>query len=495
MGQAIEKTDFSQQDFDTFNSKLHRCLEALEVVLAKPDFGNGKPSIGAELELYLLDNNGYPLPENVTIKQQLDDPLLTLELNRYNLEYNLKPVAAAGCPFSALEQQMLDALRRLQSLTDQFEGYVLPIGILPTLRRGDFGESAMTDEPRYHALANILHQMRDQSFGINIDGEDPIHLTQDDVTLEGACTSFQLHYRPDPVNFGPLWNSVQLVTPLVLALAANSPLLLGHRLWHETRVPLFKQSIDGREVKGYGWRHPARVNFGHGWLRDGPMELFRQMVQLYNPLIPITSDEDPIAEVEQGSIPELAELSLHDGTIWSWNRPIFAPEEGGHLRIEMRAMPSGPTPLDMAANAALFIGLAEGLAEQVDCLVTALPFAYAEHNFYRAAQLGMDAQILWPTERQNGLREQPLVEIVGKLLPTAAEGLAKIGVAKQERDKMLSVIEKRLAKQRTGAAWQLQQFAKLWNKNTSRPKACQRLVVAYRERAASNRPVAEWSYA
>ncbi|MEH6528603.1 MAG: glutamate--cysteine ligase, partial [Porticoccus sp.] len=365
MGRAINKTSFSQRDFNAFGHKLHRCLNALELLLERPGFGCGEASIGAELELYLLDRQGLPLPKNVAIQKQFDDSQLTLELNRYNLEYNLSPVKATGAPFSTLEQQMLDALLQLQILTEKEGGSVLPIGILPTLRRDDFGESAMTDEPRYHALANVLHQMRDRSCGINIDGEDAIHLVQSDVTMEGACTSFQLHYRVEPNRFTSLWNCIQLVTPLVLGLAANSPLLLGHRLWHETRVPLFKQSIDGRGAVGYEWRDPGRVSFGHGWLSDDPMALFREMVQLYRPMIPLQSDEDPVKVVEQGGIPRLEELCLHDGTIWSWNRPIYDPEGDAHLRIEMRALPAGPTPIDMAANAALFIGLAEGLVDQV----------------------------------------------------------------------------------------------------------------------------------
>jgi gamma-glutamyl:cysteine ligase YbdK (ATP-grasp superfamily) len=493
MGRAINKTSFSQRDFNAFGHKLHRCLNALELLLERPGFGCGETSIGAELELYLLDRQGLPLPKNVAIQKQFDDPRLTLELNRYNLEYNLNPVKAAGEPFSTLEQQMLDALHRLQLLTEKEGGSVLPIGILPTLRRDDFGESAMTDEPRYHALANVLHQMRDQSCGINIDGEDAIHLVQSDVTMEGACTSFQLHYRVEPSRFTSLWNCIQLVTPLVLGLAANSPLLLGHRLWHETRVPLFKQSIDGRGTVGYEWRDPARVSFGHGWLSDDPMALFREMVQLYRPMIPLRTDEDPVKVVEQGGVPRLEELCLHDGTIWSWNRPIYDPEGDAHLRIEMRALPAGPTPIDMAANSALFIGLAEGLVDQVAPLLSALPFPYAEYNFYRASQFGLEAKILWPDITQNGLQERPLVEVVRQLLPVAAQGLEKIGVDYSESQRLLAVIDGRLSNGRTGAIWQMTQYSKLLSGSLSRLEACQQLVAAYGERSISNTPVSEWS--
>lgn len=491
MGKAIDKTRFSQQDFKVFARKLHRCLQALELLLERPGFGCGEVSVGAELELYLLDGNGLPLPNNVQIQQQFNDPKLTLELNRYNLEYNLNPVAATGEPFRALEQQMLDALHRLQMLVPEGGG-VLPIGILPTLRKKDFGDGAMTDEPRYHALTNMLHQMRERTYGINIDGEDAIHLVQGDVTMEGACTSFQLHYRTEPARFTALWNCVQLVTPLILGLSANSPLLLGHRLWHETRVPLFKQSIDGRQAVGYEWQNPPRVSFGHGWLRGNPMALFREMVQLYAPMIPVTSDEDPIDVVKQGGNPLLDELCLHDGTIWSWNRPIYDPSDDPHLRIEMRSLPAGPTPVDMVANAALFIGLAEGLVDDVEPLLSALPFSYAEYNFYRASQFGLGAKILWPNPEQNGLQERPLIEVVDQLLPTAVLGLKKAGVADKEASRLISIIENRLRTGCNGATWQLAHYSQLLDSNLSRWEACQRLVAAYRERSVTNTPVSEW---
>lgn len=493
MGQSIDKTSFTPVDFKRFEEKLHHCLAALDSLLARPGFGQGSASIGAELELYLVDGRGGPLLRNLEVQAQSNDPRLTLELNRYNLEFNLSPVFAAGQPFTAIEQQMLDTLADLQSLLNGEGGGVVPIGILPTLGPNHFGEAVMTDTPRYQVLAEAIRQSRTDVFGINIDGPDPIHLVHGDVTLEGACTSFQLHYRTDPARFGTLWNAIQLVTPLMVGVAANSPLLLGHRLWHETRVPLFRQSIDDPEVGPDGWSKPARVSFGHGWLRGNAMELFRETVQLYKPLMPLVSAEDPRAVVAGGGMPLLEELCLHDGTIWSWNRPIFDPEGDAHVRIEMRSLPAGPTPLDMAANAALFIGLAEGLSDQLEPLLSALPFSYAEENFYRAARDGLQAQVLWPNARQNGLQEQSLASVLEQLLPTAARGLASIGVDEKEYRKWLKVIEGRLSTGVNGASWQLAQFNQLMSTGMNRKEVCRRLLAAYQSRSMANIPVSQWT--
>lgn len=492
MGQSIQQTSFSAEDFRAFQSKLHHCLDALEQVLQHPCFGAGEASIGAELELYLLDSEGFPAPDNLVVQQVLNDPRLTLELNRYNLELNLTPVRAAGEPFAGLERQMLESLSRLRTIMQQREGMVLSIGILPTLRETDFGPQVMTDIPRYHVLAEAVRQGRDSSHGIQIDGQDQLHLIHDDVTLEGACTSFQLHYRPAPDDFVNLWNAVQLITPLMLGVAANSPLLLGHRLWQETRIPLFCQSIDGQVADSGPLCPPPRVSFGQGWLRHSPLELFRETVQLYPPLIPIVSDEDPLAVVANAGTPTLSELCLHDGTIWSWNRPIYAAGSDPHLRIEMRVLPAGPSAADMAANAALFIGLAQGLADQIEPLLSALPFSCARQNFYRAAQYGLEAKVYWPNARQNGLAEMPLADVLEQLLPLARKGLAEIGVTPGEATRWLALIEERLQHRQTGASWQLRQYNRLLEKRISPQEASQHLVHGYCRYSESNMPVARW---
>ena len=87
MGLEIDKTSFTSKDFKEFRKRLRDNLEALEIVLARPDFGEGELSFGAELELYIVDKNCRPLHINQEIIAELNDPQLTLELNRYNLEY------------------------------------------------------------------------------------------------------------------------------------------------------------------------------------------------------------------------------------------------------------------------------------------------------------------------------------------------------------------------------------------------------------------------
>ena len=306
-----------------------------------------------------------------------------------------------------------------------------------------------------------LIQRRGGRFNIDINGEDPLQLEMEDITLEGANTSFQVHYRVNPEDYADSFNAIQLMTPLALALAANSPTLFGHSLWHETRIPLFKQSIDTRQVDRYSWNEPARVSFGQGWARRGARELFREVVRIYPPLLPICAPQSPAQEIAAGRTPSLAELRLHQSTVWLWNRPIYDDADGGMLRIEMRALPAGPTAVDMVANAAFLIGLAEGIRPQLSELLPALPFAMAEYNFYRAAQYGLDARLVWPELGQSGYREQSILRLSRRCCQWPREGLAHLGISSDESARYLRVIETRLARRQTGCSLAAKRLAQL----------------------------------
>ena len=491
MGIEINQTEFSPEDYLRFSACLEENLAALCELLARPGFGKGAGSIGAELEMYIVDANGYPLHVNTEILERANDPTLTLELNRYNLEYNLPPFPLSARPFSATEQTISDSLQRLGKTAAEFGGRIVPIGILPTLRVQDFGSQCVTDRRRYHALVRQLIERRGDTFNIDINGDEPLEMAMGDITLEGANTSFQVHYRVDPDDYADTFNAIQLMTPLALALGANSPTLFGQSLWDETRIPLFKQSIDTRHMDPYGWNEPARVSFGQGWARRGAEELFREVVRIYPPLLPICNNSSAAEEMAGGRIPSLAELRLHQSTVWLWNRPIYDDAAGGHLRIEMRALPAGPTPVDMVANAAFLIGAAEGIRPQLPQLLPGIPFRIAEYNFYRAAQFGLDARLVWPEADQNGYREQDIMHVIETVLPLARQGLAGIGLAPPEIDRYLGVIEERLERRQSGAVWQRRKLAQL-KQRLDHNAALHELLECFIGHSAENLPVAQW---
>jgi hypothetical protein len=492
MGLSIDSAEFGEDDYRRFASKVSASLEVLEELLRRPGFGVGPATFGAELEMSIADANGRPLALNTTLVDQSGDPNLTVELNVFNLEYNVPHTPLAGAPFQALHDRSAYALAHLDRAAAHYGGRIAATGILPTLTAEDLQSSAMTDMPRYRALSAGLRRMRMEPFDVRIDGAEPLSVNCDDVTFEGATTSFQLHLRVDPSEFADTFNAVQLATPVVLALATNSPIFLQHLLWDETRIALFQQAVDARDPGAErGFRLP-RVSFGQGWVREGVLELFEESAALFPPLIPRCSPEDPMEILRSGGLPTLQELRLHQGTVWGWNRPVYDPAEGGHLRIEMRLLPSGPTAADMAANAAFAVGLVAGLRPQVPHLLPRFPFRYAMANFRRAARKGPGAKILWPSSRPPSPREWTLPELAPRLIEIAAEGLARVGVDADEADRWLGIIAERLRAGTTGAGWQRAMLAQ-YERTADRQEALALMLARYVEHSHAGRPVHEWS--
>jgi len=493
MGRTIEREDYYDEDYQRFSLRLQHCLIALRELLERPGFGEGATSIGAELELALVDAEARPLPLNLKVVGETVDPRVTVELDRFNLECNLRPTLLTGRPFSFLGREIDDSLGEVRQAAAAHAGRVAVIGILPTLRASDLQSSAMTDNPRYRVLSEALRRIRQEPFRVNIDGADPLEIECDDVTFEGAATSLQTHLRVAPADFAGIFNAAQLATAPVLAAAGNSPTFLGHRLWQETRVALFQQAVDDRNERGRRARRVSRVSFGTGWVVEGAWELFAQAIALHEVLLPLLGEEDPLACVMAGDIPRLEEVRLHQGTVWSWNRPIYDSADGGHLRIEMRALPAGPTTIDMLANIAFFVGLSLGLAPQVEALTGALPFEQARRNFYRAAQSGLDGEIIWPDGPGGGLRSGRAEALIPQLLPLARSGLAEAGVEAAEIDELLAVISERCARRKTGAAWQQRVLADL-DDHLERRHALAVMLERYLAHSESGEPVHTWPF-
>jgi gamma-glutamyl:cysteine ligase YbdK (ATP-grasp superfamily) len=496
MGHELDVERFSEADYARFAGRLRACLDALDVMLARPGFGEGPMSVGAELEFFLVDGRGRPLPLNREVLARAPDPRLSPEIDRFNVECNAHPVPLAGRPFSALEGEIATARANLRSAAAIHGGRPVTIGILPTLRSDDLRADRLTSLPRYRALAAGIRRLKNGPFEVRIDGDDPLAATFDDVALEGANTSFQIHLRVPPANYAAFYNAAQMAIAPVLALAGNSPLFLGHRLWRETRIALFKQSSDPRPVGQDGAargpeRLPSRISFGRGWVRRGISELLRETVMLHPPILAQVGVEEPMEAVQAGGVARLDELRLHSGTVYTWTRPVYDPAGGGHLRIEMRALPAGPSTEDMLADAALLLGLTLALAPHAEQLLPALPFSYAEANFYRAAQHGLDATLFWPAATPPSPRAWPARALITALLPAARDALVGAGVDDREADRLLAIITERTNVAQTGAAWQRKLLTRL-EADVGRKRALELLLERYIELQETGAPVHTW---
>jgi gamma-glutamyl:cysteine ligase YbdK (ATP-grasp superfamily) len=490
MGLAIDRERFTAEEFRLFQQRLTDSLVALRELLTRPGFGLGPPSIGAEVEMHLVAADCSPLAANAEVLATAQDPRLTLEINRFNLEINASPSPLAGRPFSRLRKELSDALGVVRAAAAQHGAREAMIGILPTLRVTHLAEGVLSDAARYRALSRTLREIRGEPFSVHIKGRESLSAQCDDVALEGANASFQVHLRVEPADFAACYNAAQLAAAPVLAAAANSPFFDGKCLWDETRIALFQQSVDTRIHARERTRMPSRVAFGHGWVQDAH-QLFAENVALHAALLPVMTREDPQVILRQGGVPALEELRLHHGTVWNWNRAVFDPDAGGHLRIEHRLLPSGPTIIDMVANAALTIGLTIGLSEQMSSLVPTFPFAYAEQNVYAAAKYGLEAELLWPTEPAPSPRPRLARELVLELLPIAEAGLLSAGVLESEASQLLDVVRARILSGRTGAAMQRELVEQLEDAG-GRDRALSEMLETYLDWSARDIPVHRW---
>ena len=432
-------------------------IEAFEMMLENQMFESGSLSIGAEQELCLVDNHYAPATSALNILEAVDDSRYTNELALFNLEINLDPLKLGNQCFSGMEKSLHELLQKGKKEAANFQSHLLMTGILPTLKYRHLQFDYMTPVQRYETLSKSLSTLRGAKFEIYLQGVDEIIMSLGSVLFEACNTSFQLHLQVRPDDFVNQHNWSQMIAGPVLSACVNSPILFGNELWAETRIALFKQSLDTRSSQKFLRKKLPRVYFGKDWLKKSPAELWKNDLMRF-PLI-VTSDDflDAKTTLEKGEIPDLRAIRLHNGTTYTWNRLCYGfSKKKPHLRIECRYLPSGPTAIDEMSNFAFWIGLMRSTPEQGEDFWKKQDFRIAKDNFIKAARTGLNSVFHW--FGKNWSTKQLILE---KLLPLAEEGLKKSGVDELDIEKYLSVFEKRVAAEITGAEWTIKNFRNL----------------------------------
>lgn len=464
-------------------------LRALEHMIETDRFETGVRRIGAEQEMFLIDEGFRPANRAMQVLEAVSDPHFTTELGQFNLELNLDPLPMGGDVFRTLEVNLTARLEQARHAAAQCGAGVVLAGILPTIRKSDLTLESMTPLQRYALLNETMTRLRGDSYELKLTGLDEVSLQHDNVMLEACNCSFQLHLQVDPADFARTYNVAQVATAPVLAAAANSPLLFGRRLWAETRIALFQQSIDTRNSSQHLRERAPRVSFGRGFVRESVLEIFRSDLARFRALLGVEINEDPFAVLDAGGVPALRALCIYNGTIYRWNRACYGVTDGKpHLRIENRVLPAGPTPLDEVANAAFWYGLVSGLLEQHPDVTERIDFESARNNFALAARYGLQAPIDW----LDGVT-MPAGELIrDHLLPLARRGLERWDCASADIDRYLGVLEARVGCRRTGAQWMLDSLESMGDAGTPSERLGA-LTGAMAKRQQEGRPVHEWT--
>jgi hypothetical protein len=472
MGSEISHKVFTKEDYIAFKKALYDEHTYIQSLFHKGSkvFSN-KFRIGYELEACILTNNNLPNPINKEILDDINSPLFTNELAKYDLEINGNVFKLDAHAPQKLADDFLSLWEQGQRSAKRFDAKLGLFGVLPSLRLEHFNkELYQSNMRRYTLVSQRMRELRHESVKILFHGEDEVSLQKDDVMFEALGTSLQIHFQIPFDQAVEYYHAALLASVVLLGFGANSPLVLGKRAWHESRIAIFEQSVDTRDKKRREHGDETRVHFAHGYI-DSWLDLLEQ-----NKMFKII-----FADVKDTPANELHHFNLHNGTIWRWIRPILGEDKDGKhtLRLELRVLPSGPTLIDTQANIWFFIGLIEGLVRSnID--IRKIPFETLKDDFYSVAKRGLNSEFHEPIHLQNvSLKEW----ILDNGLKLTKMGLDSFGINNVET--YMDIIKQRTTNGQNGASWQLEHYKKY----NSIPK----LMEDYMTNSQQNIPVHRWS--
>ena len=491
MGEQNVKQNSDEATRQAFMKSLLNEVQALEGMLEKGMIESGERRIGAEQEMFIINHAHQPALKALDILETIADDRFTHEIGLFNLEANLSVQSMRGDSLRRMEDEAQEIYRIARAAAAKTGCDIALVGILPTLTRENLGLDSMVPLVRYKALNDALIGLRGDDFRFIIKGIDELNIRHGNVMLEACNTSFQVHFQTGPEEFVQMYNIAQAVTGPLMAASVNSPILLGKRLWHESRIAVFEHSIDARSEAHQARGLKPRVHFGDHWLDESVVEIFKEDIARFRVILTTETEDDPLGMVEAGIAPKLNALRLHNGTVYRWNRPCYGVHEGiPHLRIENRVIPSGPTVLDEMANAAFFFGMMSGMAAKYADVREILNFDDVKANFLDAARDGIRAQMNWIDGRQMTAQELILEE----LLPLARDGLKLAGIDQSDIDRYLNVIQDRVSLRRTGARWMLESMQNMQQRGTL-DQRLRCLVNSMVDQQSKGEPISTWTLA
>ncbi|MEQ9264245.1 MAG: CBS domain-containing protein [Balneolaceae bacterium] len=493
MGEERVKLAETNEQVQNFMKNVLKDLRALKRMLDEEWFETDIIRIGAEQELCLIDHNAKPFLKAMDVMDVIgEDSNFTTEFAKFNLEINVNPpLEFTGNCLSTMESNLQKELDYVRKVVSELGGEVLLTGILPTVRKSDVTIDSLTPIPRYKALVDAIENLRGKEYELRIQGMDELLMKFDTPMLEGCNTGFQVHLQTKPSEFVSKYNIAQAVAAPVLASAVNSPIFLGRRLWAETRIALFHQSVDTRGVGDHIRESSPRVTFGSEWLQDSILDIYRDDISRYRVLLSSDIEENVEEMMKNGIPPELMALKIHNGTVYRWNRPCYGVGGGKpHLRIENRVLPSGPTVIDEMANTALWLGLLNGYEDEHADITKVLDFDDVRMNFFAASKMGMDTKFEWTKGRK--VTSKSLIK--DELLPIAKHGLEKAKVDSAEIDTYLGVIKDRIETSQTGAYWVVKSYGKLIKEN-NKEQTLSAIAASMVKNQKKGEPVHKWGLA
>jgi gamma-glutamyl:cysteine ligase YbdK (ATP-grasp superfamily) len=467
---------YTKEQFKQFQKLLEKETASLYDIFQKDSFQKGQNITGCEVEFWLMNSDGLPVPANQSFLEVCDRSDLVPEVSQFNFEFNSKPVPLKKGIFQNTKSQLDEIWQFVRETTKRMGHDVTMIGSLPTFEKSMLCESNLSGGERYKALNEGLNILRGHPAKLLIESpQGRVSVPDIDIMMVASTTSHQIHLQAEPDELKDLYNASLLASAFTVAISANSPFLFGQHACVESRIAAFEQAVSLPTFLSENGEKRNRVGLGSGYCRESLFELFEENLKQAAVVLPQVCEE---------KTDDFYHVKFHNGTTWRWTRPIIDRTSSGEwsLRIEHRVPPAGPTVIDMVTNMVFYLGFVKGMLKRDQSWTERLPFSLCRHNFYQAVESGLDAKITW----LDGETRHVADVILEDLIPVIEEGLVSFGVTPEDYKPYLEILIERVKNRQNGAKWQVDFHKK---HGSSFPA----LVKAYRERQETGEPVHLWT--
>lgn len=457
-------------DFDDFDRNLTKETDILHNWFDTQRFKSDGLTAGAEIEFLILDKNYHLIPANLEFVEQVAETGLIPEAGASQLEMNTQPVRIDSDFLSRMHQNILTLWNKCCVMARQHDHHIALIGAMPQAEKQHLEPGYITPESYFYLMDDYAKQYRyGKPLAIRLEGEkDSLSLNPSSLAMEGLISSFQLHLQVNESESVAYYNIIQMISAYMVALCSNAPYFYGKNLWSESRIPVFEQL--------YTFPTPMAksVFFEPDYADQSLFSLFEDNKERYLRLLP------EVVAYEKDT--RMFHVQRQNSCVYRWNRPIVDFNQQGEptLRIEHRVLSTGPTVVDMVANAAFFYGMVYYFVNQSISAQTLVSCKEARTNFYEAAYFGLDAKLMWRSSKQ------PVAKVLADMLPCAAKGLSQLGVDQKDILYYLQIIQRRITQRQNGSLWQ-QRFMQ------NNPGDFDGMLGAYLQNQYSETPVADWS--
>jgi len=509
-----------------FDRRVRRQGDRLADAIEAGAFDNEAFTLGLELEVYAVDDDGRlaPIPEDV-----FEGPAAK-ELGVHNAELNA-PATRFDADGIAEQARRLERDLRATRERAREHGLEVVLDAMWTVPPAEGGHAYLDDvdveggtddggpvvpgsgeddpvvvarnmrrDPRYGALDNETVRRAGGSIPFEVPGATLAFRT---ILFESLATSIQPHVQvPDTDQFPQYHNlAVRTLGPL-LALSTNSPFLPadcydadpetvldeGH---HELRIAAFEQSMNQGARKVC---LPEDI--------ETTSDVVEHVVtdETFGPFLREWVDDDADAGGATGGsdpvhVDDCWEFDYKRGTYWRWVRGVVCGSavrgacDERSVRIEYRPLPTQPTVRDTVGLQALTAGLLCGLVA-ADHPLADLDWASAERSFYAAAEDGLDADLAWVTA--DGERTDDADRIFEEVFAYARRGLDEQGVPADLQDRYLDPIEARRERGVTPSVWKRRRVREALDEGATLAEAFESMQREYVRLSREHDTFADW---